>query len=87
MVKNTTVKIDLKTGRTHQTRVHFSYLRPCGDKPMEEKNCGRLDRPFCIHVSCHLPTKNGEKVTYKSELPNDLVNTLELMGYEKDILV
>jgi len=78
------VKIDLKTGRTHQIRVHFAYLGwpLVSDKTYGGKMIGNLERPF-LH-SCEINFKNmeGEEVIYKSELAGDLKQCLEVMGYE-----
>lgn len=83
------VKIDLKTGRTHQIRVHFSYLGwpLVGDRLYGGKGMGGLERPFLHSSEIKFSDMNGNSVCYNSKLAIDLVNTLRLIGYEKDILV
>jgi 23S rRNA pseudouridine1911/1915/1917 synthase len=76
--------IDLKTGRTHQIRVHMSHLRwpLVGDKLYggEDKD---IKRPFlhAYQISFIHPIQK-ELLTFKIELPNDL--KLILDNYEKD---
>jgi len=81
------VKIDLKTGRTHQIRVHFAYLGwpLCGDKIYGGKMVGELDRPFLHSCEISFINMEGKSVKYRSELANDLKNTLKLMGYQDTI--
>ena len=85
--KNNTIysllDVDLKTGRTHQIRVHFNYLRwpLVGDKVYGGET-DLLKRPF-LHshkVTFTHPT-TGKEMTFNSELPEDLVKVLET--YEK----
>ena len=76
------VEVGLKTGRTHQIRVHLSYLKwpIVGDKLYGSKTV--LGRPF-LHareLSLDLPT-TGERKTFKTELPVELLELLET--YEK----
>lgn len=75
------VKIDLKTGRTHQIRVHFAYLGwpLVGDKIYGGKVVGDLTRPFLHSCEISFIDMEGKEVIYKSELAGDLKNTLELM--------
>ena len=71
-----------KTGRTHQIRVHFSNLgHPiAGDRIYGFKNqpCPeRLSRQF-LHASyLKIRLPNGREKKFKSELPEDLLKTLE----------
>lgn len=77
------VDIDLKTGRTHQIRVHFSYLRwpLVGDKQYGGETSD-LNRPFlhAYFVSFMHPI-NKQKLEFNIDLANDLIK--ELMTYEK----
>lgn len=77
------VEIDLLTGRTHQIRVHFSYLRwPL----LGDKLYGGIDndikRPFlhAFYIKFIHPTSHKEMV-FESMLPSDL--KLILKNYEK----
>lgn len=78
------LEIDLKTGRTHQIRVHFSYLRwpLLGDKLYGGDIDKNLERPFlhAYQIKFQHPI-NGKKMILKSEMPDDLQNILK--SYEK----
>ena len=69
------LSVDLKTGRTHQIRVHFASIgHPVvGDQKYSKKSVGGLKRQF-LHASeigfTHPIT--GENLYLKSELPVDL---------------
>lgn len=78
------LRIDLKTGRTHQIRVHFAYLGwpLVSDKIYGGKMVGNLDRPFLHSEEINFIDMEGNEMIYKSELATDLKDTLELMGYE-----
>jgi 23S rRNA pseudouridine1911/1915/1917 synthase len=80
----TLVELELKTGRTHQIRVH---LRAIGHPILGDGRYGgggddarrlRLDRPF-LH-SWRLALRHpmtGEEVAVEEPLPADLANALE----------
>jgi len=78
------VKIDLKTGRTHQIRVHFAYLGwpLVSDRIYGGKMVGKLTRPFLHSCEISFIDMEGKGVVYKSEPDIDLKNTLKLMGYK-----
>lgn len=78
------VKIDLKTGRTHQIRVHFAYLGwpLVGDKIYGGKVVANLERPFLHSCEIDFMDMEGKEVIYKSKLAKDLKNTLKLIGYK-----
>ena len=80
------LEVELETGRTHQIRVHFSALRhPLvgdmiygADYTIAEKL--NLTRPW-LHA-CKLEFKqprSGELLTFKSEYPEDLRLSLEIL--------
>ncbi len=74
--------INLKTGRTHQIRVHLSHLRwpLVGDKLYGGEFC--LERPFLhAYYLSFSEVKTGKRLIFKSDLPIDLKNHLKL--YEK----
>ncbi|MBP9818236.1 RluA family pseudouridine synthase [Candidatus Shapirobacteria bacterium] len=76
------VAVNLKTGRTHQIRVHLSYLRYpiIGDRLYGGEML--LDRPF-LHASVleiNHPITN-KKMVWRSEEPSELVDFLR--DYEK----
>jgi 23S rRNA pseudouridine1911/1915/1917 synthase len=77
------LEINLKTGRTHQIRVHMSHLRwpLVGDK-LYGGEVDILKRPFlhAFELEINNPT-TGEKNKFNSELASDLKEHLEL--YEK----
>ena len=72
--------IDLKTGRTHQIRVHLSHLRwpLVGDKVYGGENVLGLKRPFlhAYKIIFKHPI-NGQKVELKIDLPKDLNEILK----------
>ena len=78
--RDTLVHARLETGRTHQIRVHFAAIgHPVAGDP-EYGTAGRhgLERQF-LHASrlgfTHPGT--GERLTFTSELPEDLRAALE----------
>jgi 23S rRNA pseudouridine1911/1915/1917 synthase len=77
------LEIDLKTGRTHQIRVHMSYLGwpLVGDK-LYGGNISILKRPF-LHAKLIqlVHPVLGEIISFKSDLPVDLKSILK--KYEK----
>ncbi len=70
----TLLEISLETGRTHQIRVHFSYIGYplCGDD-MYGGDCSEIGRQalHCGRVEFTSPV-SGERVTLSSELPDDM---------------
>lgn len=77
------LEINLKTGRTHQIRVHMSYLKwpLVGDKLYGGDN-SLIKRPFlhAAFIQFEHP-KSGEIMSFKSEISDDL--KLILQQYEK----
>lgn len=78
--KYSLLDIDLKTGRTHQIRVHFRYLGwpLVGDKLYGGEIIGGLDRPFlhAYKISFKHPV-SGEIMTFESELAEDLIDVIK----------
>ena len=76
--------VDLKTGRTHQIRVHFSHLRwpLVGDKVYGGEKIEGLKRPF-LHaykiIFKHPIT--GQEMRMETDLPEDLSDFLK--NYEE----
>lgn len=74
------IEINLKTGRTHQIRVHFSYLKwpLCGDITYGGKEILNLKRPFLQSkkISFKQPI-NGDELSFECELASDLKEVLE----------
>lgn len=77
--KYTLVKINLETGRTHQIRVHFSYIGfPLAGDEMYGGDCSDISRQalHCKTVRfCHPITK--EIITIDSELPEDMTSLIK----------
>ncbi|HEX7259996.1 MAG TPA: RluA family pseudouridine synthase [Candidatus Saccharimonadia bacterium] len=74
------VEISLHTGRTHQIRVHFSYLgNPViGDTFYGEKQLPRgLTRQFLHAAQISLELPSHKKVTIESPLPSELESYLQ----------
>jgi 23S rRNA pseudouridine1911/1915/1917 synthase len=69
------LKINLETGRTHQIRVHFSYIgHPLvGDFLYGDENDGYIKRQalHCRSVSLIHPI-SGQLVEFKADLPEDI---------------
>ncbi len=77
----TLIEISPKTGRKHQIRCHFSYLQHpvVGDKMYGFKNqpCPKeLNRHFLHAYYLKIKLPNGREKEFKSELPQDLKNTI-----------
>ncbi|MEI8068169.1 MAG: RluA family pseudouridine synthase [Candidatus Shapirobacteria bacterium] len=75
--------IDLKTGRTHQIRVHFNYLKwpLVGDK-LYGGEVDLLKRPFLhSHQITFIHPTTKKEVSFELEMASDLVKVLE--SYEK----
>jgi 23S rRNA pseudouridine1911/1915/1917 synthase len=74
------LEIDLKTGRTHQIRVHLSHLRwpLVGDKVYGGESIDGLKRPFlhAYKIIFKHPI-NGQEIKLETELPDDLVKVLK----------
>ena len=77
--KYTLVKINLETGRTHQIRVHFSYIGfPLAGDEMYGGDCSDISRQalHCKTVEfLHPITK--EIITIDSELPEDMKSLIK----------
>lgn len=71
--ENTLLKINLETGRTHQIRVHFSYLgSPLLGDTLYGGDCAKIGRQalHCKTIYFTHPV-TGEKITVDSEFPDD----------------
>ncbi len=80
----TYLRLNLKTGRTHQIRVHLSFLGwPIfADEKYLNKELASRDREFLSHHFLHaerIEFKNfaGEKITVVAPLPNDCQGLLK----------
>lgn len=76
------VEARIRTGRTHQIRVHFAAIGfPVLGDPIYGMKTALLRRQF-LH-SCYLQFKlpgNGETLSFKCDLPDDLNMALHLLG-------
>ncbi len=74
------LEVDLKTGRTHQIRVHFSHLRwpLVGDKVYGGEKIDGFKRPFlhAYKIIFKHPI-SGQEIKLETELPNDLKEVLK----------
>jgi len=73
------IEINLKTGRTHQIRVHFSYLRwpLVGDLTYGGKELLGLSRPFLESIKVEFKhPKTNDKLCFEGELASDLKELL-----------
>ncbi len=78
--KYTLVELDLKTGRTHQIRVHLSYIRHpvVGDRTYSKMKDGfGASRQFlhASQLSFHHPV-TGKYLEFRSDLPEDMKKVL-----------
>jgi len=73
------IEINLKTGRTHQIRVHFSYLRwpLVGDLTYGGTKLLGLCRPFLESIKLEFKhPKTGASLSFEGELASDLKELL-----------
>ena len=76
-----------KTGRTHQIRVHFSFLNHplVGDSRYAGKRRQRLDAAWCPRHFLHAENihfthpRSGEKIEIQAPLPDDLLTALSVI--------
>ena len=77
----TLLSVDLRTGRTHQIRVHCAYIgHPvAGDRRYAQRWTPpyRLTRQFLHAALLEITLPNGERRTFVSPLPDDLVAVLD----------
>lgn len=74
------VDIDLKTGRTHQIRVHFSYLNwpLVGDRLYGGEMILGITRPFLHSYSMQFThPKTGKEMKFENEIADDLKQVLD----------
>ena len=83
---HTLVEIKIETGRTHQIRVHFSYLdHPVvGDKKYGSQNSLGAQRQL-LHAKRLIIThpSEGKKMEFEAELKSDFKTVLEKLRQEK----
>jgi 23S rRNA pseudouridine1911/1915/1917 synthase len=78
----TLVEVEIETGRRHQIRCHFSYLKHpvAGDKLYSFKNSkipDGLTRQFLHSAYLKIQLPGGEMKEFKSKLPEELEKTLK----------
>jgi 23S rRNA pseudouridine1911/1915/1917 synthase len=78
----TLIEVEIKTGRKHQIRCHFSYLKHpvAGDKLYAFKNSPTpegLTRQFLHANKLKIQLPNGQIHEFISELPEDLKKVIE----------
>jgi 23S rRNA pseudouridine1911/1915/1917 synthase len=81
----TLVQVEIETGRRHQIRCHFSYLKHpvVGDKLYSFKNAktpAGLNRQFLHSEYLKINLPNGSIKEFKSNLPEDLKKILDNLG-------
>jgi len=83
--KYSLLEINLKTGRTHQIRVHMNYLRwPLVGDRMYGGEVDSLKRPFLHAYQLEInDPKTGQRLKFNSPLTSDLKKHLRL--YEKEL--
>ena len=92
--KFTLLDVEIKTGRTHQIRVHMAYINHpvVGDEIYNEgrdntiadsdvKNAVHSMGRFFLHAEklAFTHPKTGERLSYRCEIPIELTNLLELL--------
>lgn len=93
--KFTLLDVEIKTGRTHQIRVHMSYINNpvVGDEIYNEgrdntiadidvRNAVRSMNRFFLHAErlAFTHPRTGEKMEFKQPMPAELSDLLELIG-------
>lgn len=76
--EHTLLKVTLETGRTHQIRVHFSYIgHPLAGDEMYGGRKNQIDRAalHCEKISFVHPV-TGEALTFSAEMPEDMMNLI-----------
>jgi 23S rRNA pseudouridine1911/1915/1917 synthase len=83
--KYSLIGIDLKTGRTHQIRVHFRYLGwpLVGDRLYGGDVSLGIERPFLHAAEIKFRDSEGNLMHFESKIPADLRKLLEKIGYEE----
>jgi len=81
----TLVEVQIKTGRRHQIRCHFSYLKHpiAGDKLYGFKNSPTLEgltRQFLHAAYLKIQLPNGEIKEFKLELPEELKQAINKLA-------
>ena len=84
--KNATlIELILKTGRTHQIRVHMDYIKhPVVNDPVYGKRKLIDDSGQCLHAKTlgFIHPKTGKYMEFDSELPNEFLNILNIFKEE-----
>jgi 23S rRNA pseudouridine1911/1915/1917 synthase len=78
--KYSLLEINLETGRTHQIRVHFSYIgHPLAGDELYGGNCQDIQRQalHCGRLEFNQPV-TGRKITVNADFPEDIKNLSEL---------
>lgn len=86
-LKASVVRIRLHTGRTHQIRVHFSYLgHPLVGDEMYGGDCTELHRQalHCQKVSFYSPFKK-QMITCQADLPADMQTVVQKLTSGRNV--
>ena len=83
------LKIELKTGRTHQIRVHLKYIQhPAVGDPVYGKasknNLGMLRQALHAQLVAFTHPVSGEPMTFDTPLPEDMRLVLEKLDVRRD---
>jgi len=84
--KTALLEIRIKTGRTHQIRVHLAHIKhPVVGDGVYGKKDANIDRQalHCSFLSFIHPG-TGKKVEFKAELPEDIKNAVRIYSGEKE---
>lgn len=90
----TLLRLEPKTGRTHQIRVHLLTLRHpiVSDRVYTSRRLLRLDLLWCSRQFLHAEKLSfthpvtGERMTFTSELPKDLREAIEVLQPKERIV-
>lgn len=89
--KYTLLRLRLETGRTHQIRVHMSYMKhPIVGDPLygPQKQPSFLNGQL-LHAQIlgFVHPASGEYMEFKAELPNDFKDAMKKLGVETAVLI
>lgn len=84
--KHSLVDISLETGRTHQIRVHFSYIgHPLAGDDLYGGTSNLINRQalHCEHISFNHPF-SGKEIHFSSSIPDDVAQNFQVSVQKRE---